>query len=115
MSQPLSLAQLEGHVGGDCAVALVQICAGYGPHALASMPAQPESSCTDAVVHWKVGEQTPSTRVPWQVPGVSHTGAWSYALQSFEAAQQSPLAQQKPFWQWPPWHSALSRQTPPSG
>jgi len=30
-------------------------------------------------------------------------------------AQQSPLAQQKPFWQWPLWQAALDVQAAPPG
>jgi hypothetical protein len=64
------------------------------------MPAQPASSSTTPVPHWKVGEQVPSTRLPWQVAGVVHVGGRSKLLQSLPVAQQKPLWQQKPFSQW---------------
>ncbi len=75
-SQPASVVHEVAQVGGDCAVALVHTTAGYGPQALASIVAQPLSSSRVAVVHCLVGEQTPSTRVAWQVPGVAQVGAW---------------------------------------
>jgi hypothetical protein len=112
-SQPPSSRHIVGQVGVDWLCIELQNTAGYGPHELASSPAQPESSATVAVPHWFCAEHVPSTRVPWHVLAVLHTGAWSYALQSLSAAQQSPLAQQNPFWQWPLWHSAESWHTPP--
>ena len=75
ISQPLSFMHVVAHEGGVCAVPLLQTCGGYGPHALASMPEQPESSSTVVVPHWKVGPHTPSTLVPWQLPGVLQTAA----------------------------------------
>ena len=77
ISQPASFMHVDAHTGGVCAVPGPQICGGYGPHALASMPEQPESSSTVVVPHWNVGLHAPSILVPWHVPGVLHTAAWS--------------------------------------
>jgi hypothetical protein len=82
----------------------VHTVAGYGPQSDAWMPAQPESSSTVVVPHSFCALHAPSTRVPWHVPGVLHTGALSYALQSLSFAQQSPAPQQNPFWQWFDWY-----------
>jgi hypothetical protein len=88
-----------------CAWPFEQKIDGYGPQVSLSWPAQPESSSTLAVVHWKFAWQTPSTRVPWQVVTELQTDAWSSRLQSLSAAQQLPLSQQKPFWQCAFWQA----------
>ena len=57
-----------------------------------------------------------SLRVPWQLEGEVHEAASPYTApeQSLALAQQSPPAQQWPFWQWAAVQSLFSSQEPPS-
>src|SRR5207244_3825649 len=110
---------IDAHTGGGCACALVQSTDGYGPQSLATMPPQPLSSSTVVVPHSFAALHAPSTRVPWHVPVVTHTGGLSYALQSLSAAQQSPAPRpprsSSPFSAVPPsWSAQLATSASPS-
>jgi len=59
--------------------------------------------------------QVASVRAPWQLAGLSQVAGEEYPPGQLTAsAQQSPEAQQKPFWQWSLTQSEFSSQPLPS-
>jgi hypothetical protein len=116
LSHCASFAHIARHWGATWLLVPVQKTGRYAPHALASVFAsQPESSCTITARHCLVAVHSASMRSPWQVTVSRHVaGSEKLSPQSPATEQQSPPAQQNPFWQCPETQSLASSHIPPS-
>jgi hypothetical protein len=115
-SQSPSSAQEVAQVGACWSMAPVQNTDGYGPQSVASTELS-QAVSSSAVPLLEQTESPPQRvwpRTPWHAAGWEHTGTSDApAGQSASVWQQSPPAQQNPFWQWAEAQSETSSHVTP--